>query len=153
MKELRKKRLQELINSRFNGSQAELTKAMEWSSGRASQLLDAALPFGEEAAKKIAEKLGLEANYFTRMDYTLEAEGGVYQKAGTQMVNVVAEDAYKPTAEAVRLGMLLDMIPEDDLIRRSRAYSAATTAIVEVIEGHKQQPTSQPAPDQKKQPA
>lgn len=54
----------------------------------------------------------------------------------TAYVNVTLNNEYKPTEEALRVAKLFDMIPEDDLIRRSMAYSAATTAIIGVIQGH-----------------
>lgn len=64
--ERRKKRLKTLIDERFSGSQRLITEAMEWSSGRCSQLLSEKHPFGEDAAKKIIEKLGLDEDYFDR---------------------------------------------------------------------------------------
>lgn len=57
------------------------------------------------------------------------------------------------TDEAKRLGRLLDLIPESDLIKRATAYNAASAAIVSVLEGHKPAPTVQPAQGQKTLPA
>ncbi len=50
---------------------------------------------------------------------------------------------------AVEIGLLYDMIPAADRIRRAQAYNAATAAIVAVLERHS---TVAPAADQKKQP-
>lgn len=138
--ELRKKRLQTLIDSKFGGSQTEITKAMGWSNGRCSQLLSPKYPFGEDAAIKIVEKLSLDKDYFN------------YEEK-PQMINVVADEAYRPTAGATLIAKLFDMIPEDDLIRRTKASSAATTVIIAVIEGHDiVWPIFQPGQDQKKPP-
>ena len=62
--ERRRKRLKTLLTERFEGNQSLITKAMGWSSGRCSQLLSEKYPFGEDAAKKIVEKLGLDEDYF-----------------------------------------------------------------------------------------
>lgn len=54
------------------------------------------------------------------------------------------------TPAAEDLGYLYDMIPVSDRIRRSQAYSAASAAIVEVLERHT---TVDKSVDQKKQSA
>ena len=58
--------------------------------------------------------------------YVLQGEPGKY-KSGV-------------SPEAERLARLFDLIPETDLIKRARAYNAASAAILDVLQGN--QPTS-----------
>lgn len=60
----RKKRLQQLIETRFEGDRAKFQAEAFVSKGRVSQLLDPDEPFGEVAARRLAEKLNLPARYF-----------------------------------------------------------------------------------------
>jgi transcriptional regulator with XRE-family HTH domain len=64
----------------------------------------------------------------------------------------IPRNAQPLTEEAIRIGRLFDLIPEDKLVKRAIAYNAATAAIVAVLEGHTPTPTSAPKLDQKKQP-
>lgn len=62
----RHKRLQELLDAPpFSGSRRELMRASGLTKGRISQLLDAAVPFGDLAAERLTKRLGLAPDYFT----------------------------------------------------------------------------------------
>lgn len=61
---LRKRRLQRLIDSSYDGNQKKLASATGLSEGRITQLLSQNESFGERAARNLATKLGLEDRYF-----------------------------------------------------------------------------------------
>lgn len=139
MKEIRRENLRKLLASpRFNGDRAKLIQDAGITKGRLAQLLDDDQPFGDAAARNLCEKLDLPENFFNKKEYKLEGETGTYEKPLTY--------------EAKQIGKLYDLIPEDDIIRRSQAYSGATTEIVRVLEGHKPKPIAQLEQGQKKQP-
>lgn len=150
-----KERLEVLSQGKPRGWQAELARqckiappsVADWLSGKTRSI-------DGKYLTTVAEYFGVSPHWLStgegsrsRLSHQQDGNGG------TQMVNVVTEQAYKPTGEATRLAMLLDMIPESDLIRRSQAYSAASTAIIAVIEGHKAPTSAPPIADQKTQPA
>jgi phage repressor protein C with HTH and peptisase S24 domain len=60
----RKRRLKNLIETRFKGSQKDLAAAANLSEGRITQMLDPEDSFGERAARTLAGKLGLDERYF-----------------------------------------------------------------------------------------
>lgn len=60
----RKQRLRGLIDTRYEGSQLDFSKASGLTEGRISQLLDPSLPFGQRAAFNLVERLGLADDYF-----------------------------------------------------------------------------------------
>lgn len=60
----RKKRLQKLIDSRYDGSQQAFATAAGLSKGRVTQLLDPDDAFGERAAASLVEKLELPSRWF-----------------------------------------------------------------------------------------
>lgn len=64
MKEYRRARFIELLKTRFKGDRAELAKAAKLTNGRLTQLLDPEEPFGDTAARRLVDKLGLPAGYF-----------------------------------------------------------------------------------------
>lgn len=64
MKDLRKRRLRELLDKRFKGDRAAFMKSAELTKGRVAQLLDKDEPFGDVAAQRLQEKLGLPKGYF-----------------------------------------------------------------------------------------
>lgn len=68
MHALRRYKLRTLINSRFHGDRGEFLKASGLSKGRLTQLLDPAKPFGDNAAKNLADRLGLPEGYFDTLD-------------------------------------------------------------------------------------
>lgn len=79
MKELRREWLKTLLNGpRFNGDRAAFCKYAEISNSRLTQLLDPDEPFGDVAARKLCDKLGLQDDYFTRAIATVNitAPGG-----------------------------------------------------------------------------
>ena len=60
----RKRRLRELINTRFGGVQLKFAQSVRLSEGRITQLLDPEDSFGERSAKKIQDELRLGDRYF-----------------------------------------------------------------------------------------
>jgi hypothetical protein len=141
MKETRRENLRKLLASpRFGGDRAKFCQDAHITKGRLAQLLDDAQPFGDSAERNLVEKLNLDAGFFSRRDYKLVAEPGEYKK--TEL-----------TQAAMQIAALYDLIPEADLIKRAQGYSRASTAILSVLEDHKQQSTDLQAADQRKQSA
>jgi SOS-response transcriptional repressor LexA len=60
----RKERLRQLIATRFGGDRKAFQDATELSKGRVTQLLDPDSPFGELAAERLTDKLGLTDRWF-----------------------------------------------------------------------------------------
>ncbi|WP_027730962.1 transcriptional regulator [Variovorax paradoxus] len=60
----RKRRLQELIERKARGNQADFAKKAGLSKGRITQLLSPDDSFGERSARKLAGALGLAEDYF-----------------------------------------------------------------------------------------
>ena len=74
MKELRRKRLNELLASpRFRGDREKFCQEADITNGRLSQLLDPDEPFGDVAAKNLVKKLDLQDDYFTTITGTVTA--------------------------------------------------------------------------------
>lgn len=74
MKELRRKRLNELLASpRFRGDREKFCQDADITNGRLSQLLDPDEPFGDVAAKNLVKKLDLQDDYFTTITGTVTA--------------------------------------------------------------------------------
>jgi hypothetical protein len=142
MKEIRRENLRRLLASpRFDGDRAKFCQDAVITKARLSQLLDARQPFGDLAASQLCEKLGLPEGFFNRVHHTLVGEPGEYKL-----------EQKKLTSGAMEIAALYDLIPETDLIRRGRAYSAATIALLAVVEDHKLQASELQPVDQKKQP-
>ncbi len=67
MKEIRRSRLHALLTGpRFGGDRSKFCAEADITNGRLSQLLDPKEPFGDVAAKNLAEKLALPEGYFDR---------------------------------------------------------------------------------------
>lgn len=66
MDDIRREWLRVLIRDQFGGSRTRLMKKTGLTSGRIAQLLDERMPFGEVAARNLAERLGLEQGFFDR---------------------------------------------------------------------------------------
>lgn len=66
MKEARRARLIELFNTKYGGDRARFMRAVGLTKGRITQLFDEEEPFGEIAARRLAERLSLPGNYFER---------------------------------------------------------------------------------------
>jgi hypothetical protein len=64
VKEYRRARFKELLDSRFKGDRAALIRETGFTKGRVSQLLDPDEPFGDNAAASLVERLHLPAGYF-----------------------------------------------------------------------------------------
>ena len=71
----RKKKLRDLIDSRYEGSQVVFSGASGLTEGRISQLLDSAQPFGQKAASNLIERMRLPEDYF-EMGFSAEQENG-----------------------------------------------------------------------------
>lgn len=117
MKEVRRQRLKDLLETRFNGSRTAMWKAAGLSSARLTQLLDENEPFGDIAAENLERSLSLPRGYLNgdAPPETARHEG-------------------QPTTAAMELAFLFDMIPESDRLRRASAHSAATKAILDVLQ-------------------
>lgn len=64
MKEARRRRFVAYFDDQFKGDRAKLIKATGLTKGRIAQLFDPDQPFGEIAARRLAEQLGLSLDYF-----------------------------------------------------------------------------------------
>ena len=123
MKELRKKRLATLLaGSPYHGDRGAFLRDSGISKGRLTQLLDPNEPFGDVAAKNLAESLGLDSGYF-------EVRG-----PAPVQIDPPAKSKAEASATAMEIALLYDLIPVSDRVRRVKAYNAATAAILEVLE-------------------
>ena len=69
MKNLRKKRLVDLLNSpRFNGDRSAFLSSAGLSKGRLTQLLDPDMAFGDAAARNLCESLSLPDGWFDALE-------------------------------------------------------------------------------------
>lgn len=68
MHALRRSKLLHLLNVGFKGDGGAFLEKSGLSKGRLSQLLDPDEPFGDVAAKRLAERLELPPGYFDTMD-------------------------------------------------------------------------------------
>ena len=84
-----------------------------------NDMLSGKKSFGEKAARKIEEKLGLPRG-------SLDIEDGSTAPAK-------AEEHPRISPEAMLLAQLFDMLPTDDLIARATAHNAAAQAILSVL--------------------
>ena len=133
IQEIRRINLARLIaEPPYNGDKKAFIAAAGITKGRLSQLLNGKEAFGDNAAKNLCVKLGLPDNYFSFVSVPVVAKVPLEPEAKKEK---------QLTEEAKRLGRLLDLIPEDDLIRRSQAYTTASTAILKVALNHNQQPS------------
>jgi hypothetical protein len=65
VKDYRRQRLKQLLmGAPFRGNRSAFIKATGLTNGRISQLLDPQEPFGDTAARRLIERLGLPDNYF-----------------------------------------------------------------------------------------
>lgn len=112
MKTDRRRRLQQLFEGpRFRGDRAKFTNQSGLTKGRVTQLFDSTEPFGERAARSLAEKLGLDADYFDLPDGSplleFDAETIEFARAYSRMTDqerqrlrlliIVARDGVNPT--------------------------------------------------------
>lgn len=121
MKEIRRSRLKELLETRFNGSRTAMWKAAGLSSARLTQLLDENEPFGDIAAENLERSLSLPRGYLN---------GDAPPEKPRQEGQL--------SAAATELALLFDLIPENDRLRRAAAHAAATQAILGVLQPHGQ---------------
>lgn len=68
MHALRRQKLRDLIELKFDGDRGAFLKASGLTKGRLSQLLNPEEPFGDVAARNLEERLQLEPGYFDSMD-------------------------------------------------------------------------------------
>lgn len=95
-------------------------------------LLEGDKSFGEKAARKIEAALDLPRGW-------LDGDGEPPSKHPEEAMRV----GLSPVA--YELGLLFDMLPADDKIKRTRAYSAATAEILKVLQERGAAPTPEPA--------
>jgi hypothetical protein len=123
MKEIRRLRLKKLLESpRFAGNKTKLWREAGISSGRLTQLLDEAEPFGDLAATNLATALGLPGDYFNAPEEATESPPE-HSKTAAGL-----------TTAATELALLYDLIPEADRVRRASAYSGASRAILDALQ-------------------
>ena len=91
----RKRRLQQYIDERLNGSRAQFIMLTGYSKGRLAQLLDPTNeePFGERAARNIAEKLRFSDERWFDKETPVAAAFGNSAKAG------VPSETYAPASD------------------------------------------------------
>lgn len=68
MHALRRSKLRHLLEVQFKGDRGAFLKKSGLTKGRLSQLLDPEEPFGDVAARNLAERLSLPPGYFDQMD-------------------------------------------------------------------------------------
>lgn len=68
MHALRRSKLRHLLDVVFKGDRGAFLNKSGLSKGRLSQLLDPAEPFGDVAARNLAQRLELPEGYFDQMD-------------------------------------------------------------------------------------
>jgi hypothetical protein len=68
MHALRRSKLRHLLEVEFKGDRGVFLKKSGLTKGRLSQLLDPKEPFGDVAARNLAERLELPPGYFDQMD-------------------------------------------------------------------------------------
>lgn len=68
MHALRRSKLRHLLDVQFKGDRGAFLKKSGLTKGRLSQLLDPSEPFGDVAARNLAERLELPPGYFDQMD-------------------------------------------------------------------------------------
>lgn len=68
MHALRRSKLRHLLDVQFKGDRGAFLKRSGLTKGRLSQLLDPKEPFGDVAARNLAERLELPPGYFDQMD-------------------------------------------------------------------------------------
>lgn len=113
VKEHRRARFQELLDSRFRGDRKALMRATGLTKGRVSQLLDPNEPFGDNAAQRLVEKLSLPENYFDvppAVDVPLPLSGDALQVA-------LAYEKMTP-AEKMRLDRLMAAAMDVPLVQQ-----------------------------------
>lgn len=154
MKELRRKKLSDLLNGpRFNGDRSAFCAQAGITNSRLSQLLDPNESFGDVAANNLIESLRLGQDFFVRDDTSLgkglPSKNNEIAKTDDLRKLANVKNNVSLSRAAIELAMLFDMIPEESRINRAKAFSSACEAIVAVLEDRN---ISLPAPDPKKQP-
>lgn len=115
MKEIRRYWLAELLNgARFHGDRAAFCRDADITKGRLTQLLDPREAFGDLAAQKLADKLGLPDGYFSQPRPGAQSRLVIAQGMSTQApVSEFSEQARE-------IARLFDAMP--DRAKRNRAY-------------------------------
>jgi phage repressor protein C with HTH and peptisase S24 domain len=92
----RKERLRRLIATRFSGDRKAFQDSTGLTKGRVTQLLDPDEPFGELAAKRLTDKLGLSDRYFEQQDGSVpdHDEFAFVRRADVAFANGVGKVAY-----------------------------------------------------------
>lgn len=91
-------------------------------------MLNGTKSFGEKAARKIEDALGLSKGW-------LDSDG--------EAIAPATGEPHGLSTTAIELARLFDMLP-DDRIARTVAYSAATAEILRVLQQHAVAPTASP---------
>lgn len=103
----------------------QLANACGVSSGAVTHWLNGATKaLKAETANKMQQVTGYSAAWI------VTGLGDKFASASTQVIEYSG-----PTALARELALVFDMIPESQHLKRARAYSLATAAIVQVLQG------------------
>lgn len=107
----RKARLAQLLERRFEGSRADLSRSSGLSGGRITQLLDPAEPFGERAARSLEERLGLQTRYFDldQLDNTEPAPD--VRQGGVPLISWVRAGNWDEASDPFQPGDAEDWVP------------------------------------------
>jgi hypothetical protein len=124
---VRRENFSRLITRRFDGSQANIAKALGLSSGRITQLLDNSNPFGERAARSIEEKLALPRGWLDK-DASAQPE--------LLMSDVAAPPSLADALEVLGLALARDMA---DDVRQDAAELLAKLAQRRGAERHQRE--------------
>lgn len=101
MESTRRKRLAQLISTKYNGVQADLVRESGLSAGRITQLLDPNDTFGERAARSLEQRLRLPTRWFDQDESNVEEAPSI--KTGVPLISWIragdwaeASDPYAP---------------------------------------------------------
>lgn len=105
----RRRRFMAYFDVAFKGDRARFMQKTKFSPGRVSQLFDDRQPFGEKAARSLAERLGLDHEYFER-DVPSPAGDAASDPLAAVLLEEFGSDAQRSLAAARRLRTLADQL-------------------------------------------
>jgi hypothetical protein len=104
----RRRRFKDYFEQQLKGDRARLLSKTGFTAGRVSQLFDEAQPFGERAARSLADRLGLPPDYFDRDHHA--ANETVTDPLALILLTEFGSDAQRGLAAAARLRALADQL-------------------------------------------
>lgn len=121
-------RIQLLVDAGFSKSQ--LAKAAGKTPGAVTQWLT-----GSTKEIKADTAWGLSALTGYSAEWISTGTGPKERTAAPAQADPPAASKAEPSATAMEIALLYDLIPVSDRVRRTKAYNAATAAILAVLEG------------------